>query len=59
MCSFDKNQPTNQPMQISVLHFERFETERFREHTDIYIDKLFNVKFDVYNTRDQVSVSPY
>ena len=46
-------------MQISVLHFERFETERFREHTDIYIDKLFNVKFDVYNTRDQVSVSPY
>ena len=43
-------------MRISVLHFSTndVEAERFREHTNIYIDKLFNVKFDVYH-RDQVS----
>ena len=42
----------------TVLHFpyNEIEVERFRDHTDIYIDKLFNVKFDVYHvTRDQVN----
>lgn len=60
MCSFEQNvdnQPIDEP-QISVLHFpyNEIEVERFRDHTDIYIDKLFNVKFDVYHvTRDQVN----
>jgi len=59
MCSFEQiedNPPIDEP-QISVLHFQTndVEVERFREHTDIYIDKLFNVKFDVYHvTRDQI-----